>query len=76
METHESNELAQFAEVWGQELSHDLASKLTCDEVDALASLLRSGGHDALADDWINGHALTDDSDDAHFRPQQRSHVP
>lgn len=44
----------------------DLAVRMSCSEVDALAGLLRAFGRDEAADLWIAEHATDDDEGDAH----------
>lgn len=59
--------LAEFVSVFAREdLAGDLAVRLTCVEVDALAGLLRAFGRDEVADLWIAEHATDDDEGDAH----------
>ena len=62
--------LAEFVSVFSHgELADDLAPRLNCGEVDALAGLLRAFGRDEVADLWITEHATDDDEGDAH-RPE------
>lgn len=59
----------EFAAVWSDgHLAADLATKLTCIEVEALASMLLSLGQPEAADKWIEFHAEGDDCDDMHCR--------
>jgi hypothetical protein len=60
--------LAELVSVFTREnLAGDLAVRLTCVEVDALAGLLRAFGRDEAADLWITEHATEDDEgDDRH----------
>ncbi|TCL77894.1 MULTISPECIES: hypothetical protein [unclassified Rathayibacter] len=59
--------LAEFVSVFSREdLADDLAVRLTCVEVDALAGLLRAFGGDEAADLWITQHSTDDDEGDAH----------
>ncbi|MCJ1675420.1 hypothetical protein MT355_19320 [Rathayibacter sp. VKM Ac-2929] len=59
--------LAEFVSVFSHgELADDLAPRLTCGEVDALAGLLRAFGRDEAADLWITEHSTDDDECDAH----------
>lgn len=51
----------------GGYLADDVGSSFTCTEAEALATVLRIGGHDAVADAWIAGHAEGDDQGDLHF---------
>lgn len=60
--------LAGFLEVWSGDLADDLATKLTCGEVDALARLLHDHGRHAAAAAWINIHSRADEEDDEHER--------
>lgn len=58
---------AWFAEVWSDGyLADDVATSLTCVEVDALASLLSSEGRADGAARWLIAHAEGDDSGDLH----------
>lgn len=62
-------ELLWFLEVWSGDLAGDLATRLNCSEVDALADLLRFYGRDRAAAEWINHHSYGDDDpDDRHIR--------
>ena len=58
--------VAEFASVFSHgDTADDLAVRLSCTEVDALAGLLRAFGRDEAANLWIAEHA-TDDEGDAH----------
>ena len=46
----------------------DLAPRLSCIEVEALAGLLRALGEPATADTWIGEHAPDDELGDAHYQ--------
>jgi hypothetical protein len=59
--------VAEFASVFSRgDTADDLAVRLSCTEVDALAGLLRAFGRDEAADLWIAEHATDDDEGDAH----------
>lgn len=60
--------LNTFLDTWqdGHQAS-DLAQKLTCGELDALAELFRENGRDDIADQWIESHAPGDEQGDSHF---------
>ncbi|PPG49754.1 hypothetical protein C5D09_06925 [Rathayibacter sp. AY1C9] len=59
--------MAEFASVFSHgDTADDLATRLNCTEVDALAGLLRAFGRDEAADLWIAQHATDDDEGDAH----------
>lgn len=60
--------LARFLNAWNGELAGDIATKLTCDEVDAVADLLRATGHTDTAAAWIRHHADGDEPGDSHYR--------
>ncbi|AVJ50824.1 hypothetical protein SEA_KALNOKY_83 [Mycobacterium phage Kalnoky] len=63
------DETKHFIEVWGDGyLASDLGEKLTCTEVEALASLLLSLGAGEAAARWIEYHAEGDDCGDMHCR--------
>ncbi|WP_274562395.1 hypothetical protein [Streptomyces spiramyceticus] len=59
-----------FAAAWTDDiLVRDLASRLTCIEVELLATVLRvCGGAPEYGDDWIGAHAETDQPGDQHYR--------
>ncbi|WP_219814335.1 hypothetical protein [Rathayibacter sp. AY1D3] len=59
--------VAEFASVFSHgDTADELAVRLSCAEVDALAGLLRAFGRDEAADLWIAEHASDDDEGDAH----------
>ncbi|MCJ1697834.1 hypothetical protein MT349_18790 [Rathayibacter caricis] len=58
--------MAEFASVFSGDTAVDVAPRLNCAEVDALAGLLRAFGRDEAADLWIKEHATDDDEGDAH----------
>ncbi|AYD87016.1 hypothetical protein SEA_NEARLYHEADLESS_87 [Mycobacterium phage NearlyHeadless] len=56
-----------FKQAWGDGyLASDIAEKLTCIEVEALAGLLQVLGDVDSAETWINYHAEGDDCGDSH----------
>jgi hypothetical protein len=57
-----------ITEIGGNHLATDLADKLSCDEVEALAGLLAALGATAAAATWIEQHAHGDECDDMHCR--------
>ncbi|WP_218107233.1 hypothetical protein [Streptomyces agglomeratus] len=59
-----------FAAAWTDDiLVRDLASRLTCIEVDLLAALLRACGRaPEYGDCWITAHAERDQPGDKHYR--------
>jgi len=61
--------LEQFS---SSDLAAEVASALTCSEVDALANLLTAQGADAAAADWLAAHAENDDEGDAHYQGEQK----
>lgn len=62
--------LADFAECWAHpDLIHDIGTKLTCEEVEALCWLFEVGGWELLANQWRVAHAEGDDDDDDVHRP-------
>lgn len=46
----------------------DVFGALTCDEVEAIAGVLRAGGRDAAAEFIVAEHAESDDEGDAHYQ--------
>lgn len=50
----------------GPHLANDIADKLRCDEVEALAGLLEALGQQESAKQWIIAHSVSDDCDDQH----------
>ncbi|WP_455904226.1 hypothetical protein [Microbacterium sp.] len=59
--------VAEFASVFSRgDTADDLAVRLSCPEVDALAGILRAFGKDEAADLWIAEHATDDDEGDTH----------
>lgn len=69
MSKHRISEEQTFIEVWGDGyLAGDIAEKLTCIEVEALASLFLSYGQPDAAERWIRYHADGDGCDDMHCR--------
>ncbi|WP_207406710.1 hypothetical protein [Rathayibacter sp. SD072] len=63
--------LAAFLDTFASwDLAGDVAARLNCGEVDALAGLLRAAGRGEAADLWIAEHATDDDDEgDAHHTP-------
>ncbi|ERK71095.1 MULTISPECIES: hypothetical protein [Leifsonia] len=65
----DSNELIHFTAVFSKhDLTADLAPRLSCIEVEALAGLLRALGEPAAANTWIQEHATDDELGDAHYQ--------
>jgi len=65
----DSNELTRFTAVFSrQDFARDVAPRLSCIEVEALAGLLRALGEPATADTWIQEHAADDEIGDAHYQ--------
>lgn len=62
--------VAVFASV---ELADEVAARLNCVEVDALAQLLRTTGETGAADAWITAHATDDDEGDEHYNASGRA---
>lgn len=48
-------------------LSDEIGPKLTCEEAEIVADLLRATGHPEAAVMWIKDHSLSDDEGDAHY---------
>ena len=64
-----TNELTHFTVVFSRpDLAADLAPRLNCSEVEALAGLLRALGKHAIADTWVQEHAASDELGDAHYQ--------
>lgn len=58
-----------FADTWCGTLTADIAPLLNCEEVDVLASLLRTLGAEQAADEWIDAHSVADNEpQDSHYR--------
>lgn len=55
-----------FLSAFSGNLAADVASKLTCSEVEALAELLSAMGGNEQAEGWIEEHTETDEPGDAH----------
>lgn len=61
-----------FADVWAAgDLAGDVATLLTCTEVEVLACLLHAYGHAEAATAWIEAHAEGDDCGDDHCRCEE-----
>jgi len=61
------NTVEQFCATWGEgHLSSDVADKLTCTEVEALAELFDALGDEQSAQQWIRDHSFGDDCGDRH----------
>lgn len=60
-----SDALTHFTAVFSKvDLATDIALQFSCNEVEALAGLLRALGD---ADTWIREHATGDETGDAHY---------
>ncbi|SDL93059.1 hypothetical protein [Microbacterium azadirachtae] len=63
------DELAHFTAVPSKvDLATDIAPRLSCIEVEAVAGLLRALGEPATADTWIREHVTDDEIGDAHYQ--------
>lgn len=63
-----SDELTHFTAVFSKRnLATDIAPRLSCTEIEALAGLLRALGEPATADTRIQEHATDDGIGDAHY---------
>ena len=63
-----SNELTHFSAVFSKrDLAVDVAPRLSCVEVEALAGLLRALGQPATAAIWVQEHATEDAIRDAGY---------
>lgn len=58
---------ANFAAAFDARAAADLAARLACSELDALAGLLTALGREDLAAAWIGAHAAGDDEGDDHY---------
>ncbi|MEU6351055.1 hypothetical protein ABZ896_17230 [Streptomyces sp. NPDC047072] len=59
----------RFATAWADDiLVDDLAGRLTCTEVELLATVLRQCGNQAAGDCWITVHADNERPGDDHYR--------
>ena len=64
----DTNEFTNFTAVFSRhDFAADIAPRLSCIEVEALAGLLRALGEPATADTWIQQHATDDELGDAHY---------
>ena len=52
------------------DVAEQLATKLSCAELDALVDLFRMDGDHRTAGVWLNFHALGDEEDDEHLRAE------
>lgn len=70
MMTNDIVEAAErFKAVWGDGyLAEDLASKLTCTELESLTRLFRAIGGEVAAETWTESHAEHDECSDMHCR--------
>lgn len=59
---------ATFAGAFSQHLADEVATTLSCSEVEALAELLSALGRHDLGAAWIGAHAEQDDEGDMHYR--------
>lgn len=57
-----------FADSFNEHLAFDIATQLTCSEVEVLADLLTALECPGLATAWIDAHAEQDDPGDLHHR--------
>ncbi|WP_069757770.1 hypothetical protein [Streptomyces sp. LUP47B] len=58
-----------FADTWCGTLTADIAPLLNCEEVNVLASLLRTLGAEQAADEWIDAHSVADNEPhDSHYQ--------
>ena len=57
----------EFVAAFDDRAAANLATTLTCEEVDAMAALLEIFGQPRLADVWVAIHADGDDKEDAHW---------
>lgn len=57
-----------WAEVWASdELTSEVAARLTCMEAESVATLLRTIGREVAATTFLAAHAEDDDSGDGHY---------
>ncbi len=60
----------KFVENWTDiSLADELARQLSCQELDALATLLSEFGATDAAATWVEFHAPGDDEGDDHYQP-------
>lgn len=60
--------LARFVNVFADShLAINLAERLSCTELEALADLLEATGKSEAAEIWRSEHAQTDESGDLHY---------
>lgn len=66
--TNTAAALREFAETFSRwDTAGDIATVLSCGEIEAMAGLLRVVGEEDAADRWIRVHAETDEEGDAHY---------
>lgn len=51
-------------------LASDLATKLTCAEVEVLADLMKARGEESAAEMWLELHAAGDKEGDYHYKQE------
>lgn len=57
----------KFVEIWSDSLlAQNIGTLLRCEEVEALAGMLRALGATTAGGDWIDAHAPGDECDDMH----------
>lgn len=69
-------QLDALALTWSYETAREVATSLTCGEVDVLVDLLRAKGRHDLAQSWLSEHAASDDGGDAHYALRDDSRPP
>lgn len=71
-----TSDVTRFAAVFSAgDLAADVATQLSCIEVEALAGMLRAIGEPASADMWIEARAEGDDEGDDHYRAPVAEYV-
>ncbi|MGO2519953.1 MAG: hypothetical protein ACTH8F_07520 [Microbacterium sp.] len=68
MNTEKEQSVCEFVDTWTGDLAAELATRLTCPEIDALARVLHSHNRSAAAVEWIRRHSEADEEGDAHYR--------
>ncbi|MEV8213988.1 hypothetical protein [Leifsonia sp. NPDC077715] len=71
-----SDELTHFTAVFSKvDLAADIAPRLSCIEVEALAGVLRALREPATADAWIREHVTDDEIGDARYQGDALEHL-
>jgi len=62
---------SNFLDVFGaDDFANDVASRMTCIEVEAVIFMLRAVRGEAAAATWLDAHAEEDEEGDSHYRSE------